>query len=123
MMSTHTHRAAPPTTPIRDLERPVRAPSTLGFVFLGLAMLAGIVALRGFSVLGGRDPQWFFLTLAVALGLAVVFGILGGVMILRRLPYSTGGRLISVSLVFLVGFLVLAGVTGIQFAYGELIAG
>ena len=44
-------------------------------------------------------------------------------MILRRLPHATWGRPISVSLVFLVGFLVLAGVNGIQFAYGELIAG
>ena len=122
-MSTDTRRAAPPTTPPPDTAPPVRAPSTLGFVFLGLAMLAGLVALRGFSVLGGRDPQWFFPALAVALGLAVVFGILGGVMILRRLPHATWGRLISVSLVFLVGFLVLAGVNGIQFAYGELIAG
>ena len=86
-------------------------------------MLAGVVALGGFYVVGGRDPQWFVPALAIALGLAVVFGILGGAMILRRLPHATWGRLISVSLVFLVGFLVLAGVNGIQFAYGELIAG
>jgi len=122
-MSASGHRAAPPTTPVGDTRPSVRAPSALGFVLLGLAIPAGFVAFGGFFVQAGRDPQWVFFALAVALGFAAVFGILGGVMFLRRPPYSTWGRLISVSLVILAGFLVLAGANGIQLAYWELIAG
>ncbi|HAC10199.1 MAG TPA: hypothetical protein DCG14_11160 [Phycisphaerales bacterium] len=122
-MNVDARRATPPTTPIAEAEPPCRGPSRWGFGFLGLAVLVGTVPLGGFLVEASHHPQWVFFAMVAALGFAAVFGIIGGVMLLRRLPSSTWGRLISVSLVFLLGFLVLAGANGIQLAYGELIAG
>ncbi len=122
-MDADARRVIPPTSPIAEPEPPSRGPSFWGFLCLGMAILAGAAAFGGFFVRGGRDPQWFFPALVIALGVAPVLGILGGVMLLRRPPRSTWIRLVSVSLVLVVGALVIAGVQGIQVAFDELIAG
>lgn len=122
-MGTDPRRPVPPTTPIAEVEPPSRGPSRWGFGFLGLAVLIGIVPLGGFIVQAGQHPQWVFLPLVVALGITSIAGVIGGVMLLRRPPCATWSRLVAVSLVLAVGFLVLAGVQGIQWGYMELIAG
>ena len=123
MTGTDARRPVPPTTPIAEGEPPSRGPSPWGFGFLGLAVLIGIVPLGGFVVQAAFHPQWLFLPLVVALGITPIAGVIGGVLLLRRPPCATWSRLVAVSLVLVVGFLVLAGVQGIQWAYMELIAG
>lgn len=123
MTGTDARRPVPPTTPIAEVEPPSRGPSPWGFGFLGLAVLIGIVPLGGFMVQVGHHPQWVFLALLVALCITFISGIVGGVLLLRRPPRATWSRLVAVSLVLVVGFLVLAGVQSTQWAYWELIAG